>query len=252
MKRIESVQNQKVKQWRKLHTKKERETTNTFLIEGLHLVEEALKDKSVIKELIISEETSIPTHWNVDDLSITYVTNEIMKAISETESPQGAAAVCAQSEQQEIVSWKKAVLIDAIQDPGNLGTIIRTADAAGIDGIILGDGTVDPYNSKVIRSSQGSIFHIPIIKRKLDQAISELKDQDVAIYGTSLQNGVDYRKAEIKESFALLIGNEGSGVNENWLKLTNQNLYIPIYGKAESLNAGIAAGILLYHCLGNK
>jgi TrmH family RNA methyltransferase len=252
LKRIESVQNQKVKQWRKLHTKKERETTNAFLIEGLHLVEEALKDKSVIKELIISEETSLPSHWNVDDLSITYVTKEIMKAISETESPQGAAAVCAQSEQQEIVLWKKVVLIDAIQDPGNLGTIIRTADAAGMDGVILGDGTVDVYNSKVIRSSQGSIFHIPIVKRKLNEAISELQQYKVSIYGTSLQNGVDYRKTEAADSFALLIGNEGSGVTKELLMLTDQNLYIPIYGKAESLNAGIAAGILLYHCLGNK
>lgn len=252
MKRIESLQNQKVKQWRKLHTKKERDTTNTFLIEGLHLVEEALKDKSVIKELIISEETDIPSHWNADDLSITYVTKEIMKAISETESPQGAAAVCVQSEKHEITAWKKVVLIDAIQDPGNLGTIIRTADAAGMDGVILGDGTVDAYNSKVVRSSQGSIFHIPIVKRKLNEAISELKQQNVSIYGTSLQNGVDYRKTEAAASFGLLIGNEGSGVNKEYLQLTDQNLYIPILGKAESLNAGIAAGILMYHCLGDQ
>lgn len=166
LKRIESVQNQKVKQWRKLHTKKERDASGTFLIEGMHLVEEAIKNKSDIKELILSEETAIPKHWDLDNLSIIYVTKEIMKAISETETPQGAAAVCIQKDSGSISTWKKVILIDALQDPGNLGTIIRTADAAGLDGVILGDGTVDPYNSKAVRSSQGSIFHIPVVRKK--------------------------------------------------------------------------------------
>jgi TrmH family RNA methyltransferase len=245
--RIESVKNQKVKQWRKLHTKKEREATGTFMIEGLHLVEEALKTKEMIKDLIVSEEAKLPTHWNVDQLNIILVTKEVMKAISDTEAPQGIAAICEFQKQHEANSWGKVLFVDGVQDPGNLGTIIRTADAAGIDGIILGEGTVDHYNSKVIRSSQGSIFHLPIVNGNLMEWFQVYNEKQIPIYGTSLQNGVSYREATPTEQFCLIIGNEGSGVDRELLQKTTKNLYIPIYGGAESLNVGIATGILLYH-----
>ena len=250
MDRIESVKNQKVKQWRKLHTKKEREATGTFMIEGLHLVEEALKMKEMIKDLIVSEDTKLPTHWNVDQLNIILVTKEVMKAISDTEAPQGIAAICEFQKQHEADSWEKVLFVDGVQDPGNLGTIIRTADAAGIDGIILGEGTVDHYNSKVIRSSQGSIFHLPIVNGDLMEWLQVYNEKQIPIYGTSLQNGVSYREASSTEQFCLIIGNEGSGVNRELLQKTTKNLYIPIYGGAESLNVGIATGILLYHLRG--
>jgi RNA methyltransferase, TrmH family len=245
--RIESVKNQKVKQWRKLQTKKEREATGTFMIEGLHLVEEALKTKEMIKDLIVSEDTTLPTHWNVDQLNIILVTKEVMKAISDTEAPQGIAAICEFQKQHEADSWEKVLFVDGVQDPGNLGTIIRTADAAGIDGIILGEGTVDHYNSKVIRSSQGSIFHLPIVNGNLMEWFQVYNEKQIPIYGTSLQNGVSYREATPTEQFCLIIGNEGSGVDRELLQKTTKNLYIPIYGGAESLNVGIATGILLYH-----
>lgn len=250
MDRIESVKNQKVKQWRKLHTKKEREATGTFMIEGLHLVEEALKTKEMIKDLIVSEDMTLPTHWNVDQLNIILVTKEVMKAISDTEAPQGIAAICEFQKQHEADSWEKVLFVDGVQDPGNLGTIIRTADAAGIDGVILGEGTVDHYNSKVIRSSQGSIFHLPIVNGNLMEWLQVYNEKQIPIYGTSLQNGVSYREASSTEQFCLIIGNEGSGVNRELLQKTTKNLYIPIYGGAESLNVGIATGILLYHLRG--
>lgn len=248
--RIESVKNPKVKQWKKLHTKKEREATGTYLIEGIHLVEEALKRKEMIKLLIISEELTLPTHWNVDGLSISLVTKEVMKAISDTEAPQGVAAICDKENEHPIMNWKKVLLIDNVQDPGNLGTIIRTADAAGMDGMIISEGTVDPYNSKVIRSSQGSIFHIPIVKGSIQNAISTFKNNHVPVYGTSLQNGVPYKEVSPSDKFCLMIGNEGNGVDGALLQETTRNLYIPIYGEAESLNVGIATGILLYHLRG--
>ncbi|MDQ0230987.1 TrmH family RNA methyltransferase [Metabacillus malikii] len=247
MERIESVKNQKVKQWKKLHTKKEREATGTYLIEGLHLVEEALKTKEIIRDLIISTEVSLPSHWNVDDLSVKLVTKEVMKTISDTEAPQGVAAICEMKPSASSDNWERILLIDSIQDPGNLGTIIRTADAAGVDGIVLGDGTVDHYNSKVIRSSQGSIFHLPIIKGNLSDWIDNLKSKDIPVYGTSLQNGVDYRNVSPQKKYSLLIGNEGNGVHTELLEKTSKNLFIPIYGGAESLNVAIATGILLYH-----
>lgn len=247
MDRIESVKNQKVKQWKKLHTKKERENTGTFIIEGLHLVEEALKNKEMIKTLIVSEDLNLPYDWDVDNVSMTLVTSDVMKAISDTETPQGVAAICEFQQTHSPQSWSKVLLVDSVQDPGNLGTIIRTADAAGIDGIILGEGTVDHYNSKVIRSSQGSLFHLPIVKGSLQEWVDVYKKNQVPIYGTSLQNGVSYKEVTSADRFCLIMGNEGSGVKKELLNQTTKNLFIPIYGGAESLNVAIATGILLYH-----
>ncbi len=246
MKRIESNKNPQIKQWKKLHTKKERDNTGTLMIEGFHLVEEALKSDVNIQELIVSEAIDIPSSWDVDNLSITIVTEKIMKEISDTDTSQGVAAICKQYSTKEAGNFSKLLLIDAVQDPGNLGTMIRTADAAGIDAVIIGDGSVDVYNSKVIRSTQGSIFHIPIVKANLHETIDQLKQDRIKVYGTSLKNAVDYKQAIIGESFALIVGNEGNGVHPELLEKTDQNLYIPIYGKSESLNVAVAAGILLY------
>ncbi|MFT4415105.1 TrmH family RNA methyltransferase [Fredinandcohnia humi] len=248
MKRIESIKNPQIKQWKKLHTKKERDKTGTFIIEGFHLVEEALKCDVVIRDLIVSESIDLPTSWNVTNVSLTIVTEEIMKDISDTETSQGVAAICEQyTTQVNLSTVQKLLLLDAVQDPGNLGTIIRTADAAGIDAVIVGEGSVDLYNSKVIRSTQGAIFHIPIIKENLSHSIKKIKQYGMKVFGTSLKNAIDYKQAQVAESFALIVGNEGNGVHPELLNMTDQNLFIPIYGKSESLNVAVAAGILLYH-----
>ncbi|WP_010678365.1 TrmH family RNA methyltransferase [Bacillus timonensis] len=247
MKRIESSKNPQIKQWKRLHTKKERDKTGTFMIEGFHLVEEALTSDVIIRELIISETIDIPSSWNVDNLSITIVTEKVMKEISDTDTSQGVAAICEQYTFKEGGHFTRLLLVDAVQDPGNLGTMIRTADAAGIDAVMIGEGTVDVYNSKVVRSTQGAIFHIPIVKTNLHEMIDQLKQNGVTVYGTSLKNAVDYKQATVQESYAILVGNEGNGVNPDLLEKTHQNLYIPIYGKSESLNVAVAAGILLYH-----
>jgi len=247
LKRIESNKNPQIKQWKKLHTKKERDKNGIFMIEGFHLVEEALNNDAIIRELIISETIEIPKNWNVDNLAITIVTDKIMQEISDTDTSQGVAAICEQYSKIEADSYSRVLLVDAVQDPGNLGTMIRTADAAGIDAVIIGDGSVDVYNSKVLRSTQGSIFHIPIMKENLHETIARLKQNGVKVYGTSLKNAIDYKEATIGDSFALIVGNEGNGVHPELLEKTDQNLYIPIYGKSESLNVAVAAGILLYH-----
>jgi TrmH family RNA methyltransferase len=251
LKRIESTKNPQVKQWKKLLTKKEREKTGLFLIEGFHLVEEALKSGIHIVEIIVEENKSLPPSWNVDNISMTVVTEEVIKSISDTETPQGIAAVCKQFVYKPM-DWKRAnvLMIDAVQDPGNIGTMIRTADAAGIDAVILGEGCADAYNPKVIRATQGSLFHLPIFKGNLYEWMDRLQAQNVPIYGTSLENGEDYRNVSPTKPFALLVGNEGSGVNKDLLQRTTKNLYIPIYGQAESLNVAVATGILLYHLRG--
>lgn len=247
VKYIHSANNQQVKQWKKLATKKERDKTATYLVEGFHLVEEALKSKQA-EEIIVSENTGMPPTWNYGDIPVTMVTKEIMDSLTDTETPQGIVAICSmQRHSSEDITGNKFLLVDAVQDPGNLGTMIRTADAAGIDAVIIGEGCVDIYNSKVLRSAQGSHFHLPIIKGKLLDWIGKCKQEQIPVYGTALENAKPYKEIESNGSFALIMGNEGSGVQKSILSETTANLYIPIYGKSESLNVGIATGILLYY-----
>ncbi|MCY8978618.1 TrmH family RNA methyltransferase [Bacillus halotolerans] len=248
MKQIESAKNQKVKDWKKLHTKKERTKTNTYLIEGEHLVEEALKSPGAVKEILVKDEADIPP--NLDMGIQCYVLSEdAFSAVTETETPQRIAAVCHMPE-EHLASPKRVLLIDAVQDPGNLGTMIRTAHAAGLDAVVLGDGTADAFNGKTLRSAQGSHFHIPVVRRNLQSYVDELKAEGVKVYGTALQNGAPYQDISPSGSFALIVGNEGAGVDTGLLEKTDLNLYVPLYGQAESLNVAIAAAILMYHLRG--
>lgn len=248
MKIIESKQNQQVKEWKKLHSKKGRRKSGTFIIEGFHLIEEAVKSGVFIKQWIFDENTrDIPLEWEIPEQAHFVVTSRVMKEISETENPQGALAVCKQPENSMSENLKgRFVLIDEVQDPGNLGTMIRTADAAGLNGVILGQGCVDPYNSKVLRATQGSLFHLPVIEGRLDEWIDRFKQQEVPVFGTALEGGISYQEAEKSESYALIVGNEGNGVDAKLLEKTDEILYVPIMGQAESLNVSVATGILLY------
>jgi RNA methyltransferase, TrmH family len=245
LKHIESIQNPKVKQWKKLLTKKERDKTGTFLVEGFHLVEEALKQGDSVLEIIVSDKTGLPPRWDSGEIPVTIVTEEISNSLSDTEAPQGIYAVCRQV-QIENSDAKTYLLIDAVQDPGNLGTMIRTADAAGIDAVVVGKGSVDVFNSKVLRSAQGSHFHLPILRGDLNDWVEKLQAKNISVYGTALEGASAYTDISTEDNFALLVGNEGSGVTKELLEKTTANLYIPIYGKSESLNVAVATGILLY------
>lgn len=248
MKRIESTSNSLVKYWKKLATtRKERDKSGEFLVEGFHLVEEALNGTEVIN-LIVSDGVDIPHSWNVDNIYIIEVTPEIAAEFAETEHTQGIFAHCKQPSFEVQSTWKKLLLVDAVQDPGNVGTMIRTADAAGIDAVILGKGSADPFNAKTIRSTQGSIFHIPVIRGDLQEWVEKLKEQDIPVYGTALDaTSVVYNKVEKGPKFALVMGNEGSGISKEILAQTTQNVIIPIMGGAESLNVAVATGIVLYY-----
>ena len=246
MKYIESVNNPKVKQWKKLLTKKERDKSGTFIVEGFHLVEEALKQGEQVLEIIVSDKVGLPPRWDAGSTPVTSVTEEISNSLSETEAPQGIYAVCRQSN-LEVQDAKTLLLIDAVQDPGNLGTMIRTADAAGIDAVVVGRGSVDIYNSKVLRSAQGSHFHLPIIRGDLHDWIDKLHNKNIPVYGTALEGASAYTDISNGASFALIVGNEGNGVAKDLLSSTTANLYIPIFGKSESLNVAVATGILLYY-----
>ncbi|MEC5421987.1 RNA methyltransferase [Virgibacillus sp. C22-A2] len=241
---ITSVKNEKVKALRKLHNRKDRSDSEVFLIEGFHLVEEACKSDWTVKEIIVQHGVEAPRCC--EGIAVLEVSDNVFQHISQTKAPQGIAAVLSMKYNNKSAG-SRILLIDSIQDPGNLGTIIRTADAAGFDGVVLGQGTVDLYNDKVIRSSQGSLFHIPILHRKLQDEIVLLKEKGFNIWATALEDAKKYSEVVVNEKVALIVGNEGAGVKKELLETADTIVNIPIYGKAESLNVSIAAGILMYY-----
>lgn len=251
MEPIASIQNARIKAWKKLHKKKERDRSGLFLVEGMHLVEEALKAPVDVKEIVLLEGKDIPDQWKIKNVELVYVTERVLEELAETETPQGMIAVCVKPEQQNIVfDAGRYLLLDRIQDPGNLGSILRTANAAGVHGVVLGADCADPYNGKVVRSTQGALFHVPVQQMDLSEAIDLCKENNIPVFGSSL-SGSTFTAIAPQESFALLLGNEASGVDEKLLSKTDQNLYIPLYGETESLNVGVAAGILVYHLRGD-
>ncbi len=242
---ITSFDNDKVKHLKKLSKKRYRDLYNEFLVEGRHLVIEAYKH-NMLKEIILCDGEVTPF-----DVPYTVVSYEVMKKISEVETPQKIMGICKKIEDTTIGS--KILLLDEIQDPGNMGTIIRSAVAFDIDTIILSKNCVDLYNSKVVRSTQGMLFHIPILIYDFNELLPMLKELKIPIYATRVEYGTDVStlKDEEKKRFALLMGNEGNGVHPEYLELSDKNLYIPMSNGVESLNVAIATSILLYE-LRNK
>jgi TrmH family RNA methyltransferase len=237
---LSSTSNNYIKRVKKLHKKKYREEYKEFIVEGMHLVEEA-RTAGVLKTVLLEEGRT----FDFDD--VRYVTNDVMKYLDQTESSQGILGVC--SIHTVDYFHGNGVVIDAVQDPGNLGTIIRSADAFNADFIILGDGTCDVYNPKVIRSTQGSLFHLPIIRMNV---LDFLDKYNGDVYGTSLENGVPLRKIQVQSPFSFIVGNEGNGVSSEILKRTKKNIYIEMPGHSESLNVAIASSIILYELFGGE
>ena len=238
---ITSLENVKIKELVKLQKKKYRDITNKYIIEGMHLVSEAYK-KGVIEELIIKENEKVP--FNLPYIN---VTEEVMKKISTTDTPPSIMALCKKTNNNKIIG-NKLLLLDEIQDPGNLGTIIRSAVAFNVDTIILSENTVDLYNPKVLRSTQGMYNHINIISMKAEDAIKNIKNSNIIVYGTNVEKGLDVRTLDNKdkEKYCLIMGNEGNGVRKEIQEMCDKNLYIKMNKNAESLNVAIASSILLY------
>ena len=237
---ITSIENSHIKEYIKLKQKKYRDRENKFIIEGEHLVREAFK-YGLIEELILE----VGTEFKLDVETTYYLTPELMKKISSVESPQPVMALC-KKKIGKLDNYKKILLLDNIQDPGNLGTIIRSAVAFNIDTIVLGKESVDLYNPKVVRATEGMLFHINIIRDDLESVITKLKEEKITIYSTSVSNGYDVKEINKKDTFALIVGNEGSGVRKEIENLADVNLYIKMNMNTESLNVAVATSILLY------
>jgi len=238
---ITSLDNEKIKKLIKLKEKKYRDEYKEFVVEGEHLVIEAYRS-GLLEEIYIEQDEV--TLLNVD---ITYVTKEILAKVSTLETPTHIIGLCRKKEEESELG-NRLLLLDRIQDPGNLGTIIRSSKAFGIDTVILGEGCVDLYNDKVIRSTQGIGFHMNIVSRNLNELITELKEKEIPVLGTKVEFGEDIRNLtpRDKEKFALIMGNEGRGVNPEILELCDKYIYIELNSDVESLNVAIAASILLY------
>ena len=233
---IESISNQRIKETNKLKQKKYRDESGLFLVEGYHLVEEAYK-VGILKEVFSTADINL-------DVPITYVTEEIIKYLSDVETPQNIIGVCRKLDNNTI--GDKVVILDDIQDPGNLGTIIRSAVAFNFDTIILSENSVDVYNPKVVRASQGMLFKLNIIRKNIKETINDLKENNYQILATKVTDGKDVKSLEKNKKICIIMGNEGKGVSDDVLKLADDFIYIKMNDECESLNVAIATSILLY------
>lgn len=240
---ISSVDNGKIKDIKKLQTKKYREKNGLFLVEGEHLVLEAYKT-GFLETLVLLE--GYQCDLAVDTI---YVTDNVLKYITELDTPQPMLGVCRKNSISKVIG--NVIMLDNIQDPGNLGTIIRSAVAFNFNTIILSSDSVDIYNSKVIRASQGLLFNINIVVDDLKNIIPSLKENGYQIYGTKVTNGKSIKSIEKKSLFAIIMGNEGNGMSDVVSDLCDEFIYIDMNQKCESLNVGVAASILMYE-LGSK
>ena len=256
-----SRQNARIKYVRRLYQKKFRDSEGKFLIEGVRFLEEGINAnwplEAVFYESSLEEGDRgrlLLEHLSKSGVTINAVDKTLFSEMADTESPQGILAVAKKPLQPHFnpVEWRKdqkdlLVLVDGVQDPGNLGTIIRSADAAGADCVFVLKGTVDPYNTKTLRSTMGSIFHIPIVNvDELGEFLAGLLAGDWSLVVGDPAAQKLLCKADLTCETVLVIGSEASGVSADLHRKASHLVKIPMPGRAESLNAGVAAGIMLY------
>ena len=246
---ISSTKNEKIKELAKLQTAKGRKKAGLYLLEGEHLVEEAIKEKAPIELIVVSSNRMEDYQYLLEQTLVKdlLVSQDVFQKLSMTETTQGILAIVKIKNQIEPPCSGRIIVLDAVQDPGNLGTIVRTADAAGFDAVVLGTGTVDLYNDKVIRSMQGSNFHIPVFQANLQEYLPFIKSKGVLVAVTALhRDSRDYTILQGATAVAIVVGNEGQGVSNEVIELADVVVTIPMFGKAESLNVAIASALLMY------
>lgn len=237
---ITSKTNSKVKQWMKYHQKKYRDQDLCFLIEGEHLIEEAL-EADIVEALMVrkGKDNIFSYNKNVYELS-----DDVMDKLSMNVSKVDYMALCKRKE-MSISDITRILLLDDVQDPGNLGTLVRTAYSFGFDAIYASKNCVDLYNEKTIRSTQGALFHIPYFQMDLKDAIQMLHDKQFKVLATSLRNAKNLSDIRESEKMAIVLGNEGNGVHEEIIGLCDGSIIIEM-NAFESLNVAVAGGICMY------
>ncbi len=243
---INSRNNLEIIEVSKLKQKKHRDLTGNYLIEGIKLVKEALNNNADILKIYlipsILKKIEIPA-----SIKIVEVNEKVLNKISSQKNPEGIVAVVKKNDVLPNRS-SKILVLDNIQNPGNLGTIIRTADAAGFDSVYCSSNCVDLYNDKTIRATMGSLFHIPVlINQDLSIVLKDLKNKSFEVIATVLDGEDLYlNRVIVPEKLALLFGNESHGIRNDLLDYCTKKIKLPIFGKAESLNVSVAAGIFMY------
>ena len=242
---ITSLKNPKIQVWKSLKERKGRRETGCFLVEGRKMVEEALTSGFQVDAVIVDEdraaEFSLP-----GDVYTVHTPAHVLAAVCDTKTPQGIAAVLRIRETP--AAGSRLVVMDGVQDPGNVGTIIRTADAAGFDGVLMSSQCADVFSPKVLRATMGSIFRMGIaVADALPQRLKALIDDGFSVISSQLDGEPFYDAAPTcGEKIALVIGSEGNGVTEEVKALATHRVRLPMRGGAESLNAAVAAGIMMY------
>lgn len=256
---ITSKDNENIKNIKKLKERKYRDLNNEYIIEGIKIIKEAINEKANIKKIIVCEECLANNLlddkllYEIAKYDCIYVTKKIFETITDVYNPQGILAIVEKNNKREI-NYKEDIIIalDGIQDPGNLGTILRTIDSANLTQIIVSKDTVDAYNQKVVRSTMGAIFRINIVEvENLKETLKNIKKHKYKIMCTDLSANKNIYEADYNKKI-LVIGNEANGVTQEVLELADEKIIIPMLGKTESLNASVATSIIVYEYIRKK
>lgn len=257
---ITSKDNEIIKNIRKLKEKKYRDISNEYIIEGLKLIEEAIEENVKIKKIVVCEEclkdNCIEQRflYQIAKYDCIYVTEKIFSLLTDVVNPQGMLAVIEKEGSEDKINYGEDIIVvlDGIQDPGNLGTILRTVDSVGLSQIILSKTSVDAYNPKVVRSTMGAIFRVKIIEvENLVETLKNMKKHKFKVAATSLVGSENIYEMDYNKK-AIVIGNEAKGVSNEIIEISDTKIKIPMLGKTESLNASIATGVILYEYVRRK
>lgn len=246
---IESKNNNSFKDIKKLKEKKHRVKNNKYIIEGLRFVDEALKSGVSIDSIIFTQNFKEKNDEFFSKISanvkLIQMNESLLKQLCSTENPQGVLAVV-NMQNKELKDGELVILVDKVQDPGNMGTIIRTAHAAGASGIVVIKGTVDIYNDKTLRSTMGSIFYIPVVEDDSLEYIKSLKEDGYRLVVSSLQGKNNFFEEDLQGKVIIAVGNEGNGISDEVYEISDVKVKIPMPGNAESLNVAVATSVMIY------
>lgn len=241
MEHITSLKNPKVAAWKALKDRKGRRESGCFLVEGRKMVEEALASAFDVETVLVQEGVSFPDGLT---MPVYELPEHVLTAVCDTKTPQGIAAVVRMKEQSAL--GKHIVVLDGVQDPGNVGTILRTLDAFEADGLVLLPGCADPFSPKTVRSSMGAVFRRPVWTCTAETFAQVLRGSGLRLLGAALRDDtVDARAADYTRA-VLAIGSEGRGLSDEVLALCDETVRIPMSPRCESLNAAVAASVLLW------